>query len=289
MNINFKYFIVSIAGIFLALGIGIIVGFNLSGDKTITDQNKVMIDEINQKVEDQKKESERTSNLYNVKKEQNENLADYILENKDFLLNKALDTKQIGLISFAEKDNSNLVTEQIENSGGNVLFNIKIKKTTFNEEEIKKFNEVFSKDVKNTGEVVDFITETIKLKDNKDVLNKLKEINFINFENDEYVYDNCNSIVFIANMGDEFEDAFNNIEKQFLQNLGNDKYSIIVTDSEDKDNKMNKFVEEKVAVVTGIDKSINKYAMVLLLKDENKVGNFGQNDFAKTVLPLKNN
>ena len=38
MNINMKYYIVTIASIFLALGIGIIVGFNLNYDQELSKQ-----------------------------------------------------------------------------------------------------------------------------------------------------------------------------------------------------------------------------------------------------------
>ena len=46
MNINMKYYIVTIGSIFLALGIGIIVGFNLNYDQELSKQQSEVLSEF---------------------------------------------------------------------------------------------------------------------------------------------------------------------------------------------------------------------------------------------------
>ena len=52
MHINFKYFIVSIGSIFIALGIGILIGSSLGTNESIQKQNASIIKDIDSKVND---------------------------------------------------------------------------------------------------------------------------------------------------------------------------------------------------------------------------------------------
>ena len=51
MNINMKYYIVTICAIFIALGVGILVGFNLNYDQALVNSKvrylKVLIQNLN--------------------------------------------------------------------------------------------------------------------------------------------------------------------------------------------------------------------------------------------------
>ena len=49
MNINMKYYIVTIGSIFLALGIGIIVGFNLNYDQELSKQQSEVLSQFEEK------------------------------------------------------------------------------------------------------------------------------------------------------------------------------------------------------------------------------------------------
>ena len=48
MHINMKYYIVSIGAIFLALGIGILVGFNLNNNEEMNKQQAAIIEQLDE-------------------------------------------------------------------------------------------------------------------------------------------------------------------------------------------------------------------------------------------------
>ena len=49
MHINMKYYVVSIGAIFIALGIGMLVGFNLNYDQELSKQQATIIEDLDKK------------------------------------------------------------------------------------------------------------------------------------------------------------------------------------------------------------------------------------------------
>ena len=54
MHINMKYYIVSIGAIFIALGIGMLVGFNLNYDQEMSKQQANIISDLDKKFDNLK-------------------------------------------------------------------------------------------------------------------------------------------------------------------------------------------------------------------------------------------
>ena len=54
MNINMKYYIVTIGAIFIALGVGILVGFNLNYDQALSKQQSEVLESFNTEFDDLK-------------------------------------------------------------------------------------------------------------------------------------------------------------------------------------------------------------------------------------------
>ena len=52
MHINMKYYIVTIGAIFISLGIGMLVGFNLNYDQELSKQQAQIINDLDVKFED---------------------------------------------------------------------------------------------------------------------------------------------------------------------------------------------------------------------------------------------
>lgn len=84
MNVNIRYYVLTIAAIFMALGIGIFIGFMLDGQKVFSEQQETIINQLEQKFKDIQTE--------------NSNLKDNVQS-----LNKQLDyMNQYGKIVFPE-------------------------------------------------------------------------------------------------------------------------------------------------------------------------------------------
>jgi len=74
MNINIKYYVLTIASIFIALGIGIFIGFMLDGQKVFSEQQTAIINELEQKFKDLQTEN---NNLKNTVQELNKQIGYY--------------------------------------------------------------------------------------------------------------------------------------------------------------------------------------------------------------------
>ncbi|MGB9808930.1 MAG: copper transporter, partial [Caldanaerobacter sp.] len=62
MNINIKYYVLTIASIFVALGVGIFIGFMLDGQKIFSEQQTAIINELEQKFKDLQAENANLKN-----------------------------------------------------------------------------------------------------------------------------------------------------------------------------------------------------------------------------------
>ncbi|WGX75790.1 copper transporter [Paraclostridium bifermentans] len=68
MHINMKYYIVTIGAIFIALGIGMLVGFNLNYDQELSKQQAAIIDDLDAKFEDIKTTNDELEGKLDKKK-----------------------------------------------------------------------------------------------------------------------------------------------------------------------------------------------------------------------------
>ena len=112
MNINMKYYIVTIGSIFLALGIGIIVGFNLNYDQELSKQQSEVLSEFEDRFDSLNQEkADLNTQIEDLTKEQ-EKLTSYISQNYNLLITNALTDRNTGIIITNEKND---YSEEIEN------------------------------------------------------------------------------------------------------------------------------------------------------------------------------
>ena len=105
MHINMKYYIVSIGAIFISLGIGILVGYNLNYDQALSEQQASIINDLDSKFNKLKDTNDSLEkSLDNLKGEYNKAI-DFINENVDSLVLNRLTDKSIGIISTNQDNN----------------------------------------------------------------------------------------------------------------------------------------------------------------------------------------
>ena len=165
MHINFKYFIVSIGSIFLALGIGILVGSSLGSNETIQKQNEAIVKDIDEQFNELKTKDEQLSKENISLKENTDRYKKYIESNELLLTAGKLTGRQIGIISFSEKDSLDNLDTVISNAGGNVAFNIVINESLFEKGSAQKINEKLQTNISKNSELIDLVSSAIKESD----------------------------------------------------------------------------------------------------------------------------
>ncbi|MBF4761328.1 copper transporter, partial [Clostridioides difficile] len=231
MHINMKYYIVTIGAIFIALGIGMLVGFNLNNNQQLSEQQANIINDLDDKFDILKEKNDKLdSDLASVNRDYEE-AVNFINKNVDKILAGSLNGKSIGIISANENDDYTKNIEDIINkSNGSIAFNIILKENITNPEKLKEMSTKLGTDVKNANDAVNYIIDTLKKEDASDILTYLQELDVIkfNFIGDTYLkYDS----VVIAGGNDAKDSAkqFEKIEKFVVSKLKSEnKYLVEV-------------------------------------------------------------
>ena len=111
MNINMKYYIVTIGAIFIALGVGILVGFNLNYDQALSKQQSEVLESFNTEFEDLKDKNKNLQAEIESLNGDIEATREYIDKNVDVLTADVLTDKNTGIILTSENHD---YSEEIE-------------------------------------------------------------------------------------------------------------------------------------------------------------------------------
>lgn len=289
MHINMKYYVVSIGAIFISLGIGMLVGFNLNYDQELTKQQEEMIGELNLKFEDLRELNNKLEDDIALINSEYENSISFINANVDKIIADKLLNKSIGIISTNQDNDFNQeIADTLSKSGANIAFDIVLHNNIFEEEKLKELSQNLSMEFKSSKDVINYIVECLKTPDAKINLSKLQECQIINIRS---ISDNYNfeSIVLAGgNNGKLKEKLFNNLDKNLIEKLRSENKHIVgVQRSDSKYSYINLYFNEKVTSVDNIDEGIGKISMVMLLEDSNILGKFGRTEESDNLIPYK--
>lgn len=113
MHINMKYYVVSIGAIFIALGIGMLVGFNLNYDQELSKQQATIIEDLDKKFENLKTKNDELETALDSSEKNNTQLVEYINSNYEKIIKDELQDKNIGVITTS---NDYDYSEQVQNN-----------------------------------------------------------------------------------------------------------------------------------------------------------------------------
>ena len=121
MHINMKYYVVSIGAIFIALGIGMLVGFNLNYDQELSKQQATIIEDLDKKFENLKTKNDELEKALDSSEKNNTQLVEYINSNYEKIIKDELQDKNIGVITTSnDYDYSEQVQKTIKDATGNI-------------------------------------------------------------------------------------------------------------------------------------------------------------------------
>ncbi|MBC2576487.1 copper transporter [Peptostreptococcus canis] len=284
MHINFKYFIVSIGSIFLALGVGILIGSNIGTNETIQKQNAAIVKDIDNRFNELKEKDDKLTSENEKLNINIEDLKKYIGKNEDVLVSGKLIGKKIAIISFNE-DGANEETEKtIVKFGGEVGFNININGSSVNDDNLKKINEKLQLNLSKKEEIVKLIEESIVSSNNDGRLTALQELGIIKINSMASQFENIDSIIVnnSANMKKKGEVDMEYLISDFMKSK---KQTVIVQSSGSTIDVANKFGKLKLATISNINEEIGHISFALILNDSNITGNFGKIQEGYSLIP----
>ena len=282
MHINMKYYIVSIGAIFISLGIGILVGYNLNYDQELSKQQASVISDLDNKF-DALKVTNDLSDDY-------DKAIAFINDNVNNLVVGRLTDKNIGIISTnQDNDYTKEIKEIITTANGNVAFDITLNNNIFNEKKIEELATKLNLEIKDTKDIMAYIEEalsesnaTLKLKELEDA--EMIKINSLN-EN----YQSYNSVVIAGgNNGKLGKEQYENIDKILIETLKDkDKNIVGVQESNTKFSYVDLYFNDKVTTIDNVDEGIGKLSLVMVLQDSSIAGKFGKLEGSDSIIPYK--
>ena len=293
MNINMKFYIVTIGAIFIALGVGILVGFNLNYDQALSKQQSEVLESFNTEFEDLKDKNKNLQAEIESLNGDIEATREYIDKNVDVLTADVLTDKNTGIILTSENhDYSEEIEKLITNANGKVSFNIVIKDNISDEEKLANLSKDLNKTFKSSQDVINYIISSLGSTKGYDQLYALEDLGVIKINNiDEKKYQDYDSVVLLGELtGKDAKVKFDAKEKLVLDRLKEEnKYLVAVTQSDNNNEILKLYSENNISTIDNINEGMGKISLTTLLKNQNIVGNYGNSDLAKELIAYENN
>lgn len=288
MHINMKYYIVSIGAIFIALGIGMLVGFNLNYDQELSKQQDTIISDLDTKFENLKSKNDKLENDLDSITNSYDDSIEYINKNIDKLISNELLEKNIGVISTNENnDYTKDIEDIISKANGSLSFDITIKNNIIDSNKIKEVSQKLGVELKDSKDLIEYIIESLKSEDASIKLEYIEELGIIkiNTLNDTYLkYDSV--ILAGGSASKDIEKQFEGINNILIDKLKEEnKYLIGVQKSEEKFSYLDLYDKYKITTIDNIDEGVGKISLVLSIKEGIIGENFGRLEESNSLLP----
>lgn len=289
MHINMKYYIVTIGAIFIALGIGMLVGFNLNYDQELSKQQAAIIDDLDAKFEDIKTTNDELEGKLDKKESEYKKLVNYLNQNYLVLIKDQLQGKNVGIISTTENyDYTQDISKTITDANGSVAYDIVLKSGLTNKDKIKELDSALQLQLKTEKDVVNYIMSCLKEENAMDKLQQLEKLEMIkiNYLSDNYL--DCSQVVMASGDTNESSNKFTNIDKIIIDKLKEDgKYVIGTQKSDVKFSDLENYKKDKIPTINNSQQGTGKLSLVYAIRDSVEKGNFGIGDNVDSIIPFK--
>ena len=283
MHINAKYYVISIGSIFISLGVGMLVGFNLNYDEEFSKQQASIINDLDTRFEklrdtnnDLKLKLENSTEAYN-------NIVTFVDSNAYKLLSEELSNYNIGVISTGINNTTEYVENAISSANGNLLFNINLTDKVLDNSVLAELSKEIEIEITDTEKFIDYVLNILKNNSAKDKLKHLEDLGLIKVRSLDSNYSNYSSVVL---SGDEKSKNFDALDKVLIEKLKyEDKHVVAVETLNTEASSLEKYSENKVATINNINENAGQLSLVLALKDKNTVGNFGKGENCESLMP----
>ncbi|WP_296645115.1 copper transporter [Romboutsia sp. 13368] len=290
MHINMKYYIVSIGAIFISLGIGILVGYNLNYDQELSKQQAGIIQDLDKQFNTLKETNDTLEKNLEAVKGDYDKAIDFINENVDSLVINRLENKSIGIISTNQDNNyTSEIEDIITKASGNVAFDIVLRNNIYDEKKLEELSSKLNQEFKSTKDVMIYIENALSENNANEKLKNLETLEIITINKLNDNYQNYDSVVLAGgNNGKSGKEQYEKIDKVLIDTLKDKEKNIVgVQQSNAKFSYVDLYSENKISTVDNVEEGIGKLSLVMLLQDSSVAGKFGILEESEDILPYK--
>lgn len=293
MGINIKYYIISIAAIFISLGIGIFIGFNMNGQELFLEQQQILVDSLEDRFSEFQKEKEtleqKIQSLSAEKEKQNifiENVFYEVIHNK-------LSELDIAIIETTDHYFYDDINETLRLSGADVPLHVKYtdKIYTVTEDQLKEINESIGTDLKKNDDFINLINNEVAnffiYKDMTDILKFLIDNEYIiyNFNYNNIDQLNVDNIIIAGGSTKNQENKTEQLDINLVKNLQDKDLNVIGVERLDVElSYIPELKKLNIPTVDNVNTKIGQISLVYVLRGAE--GHYGEKPSAESLAPF---
>lgn len=285
---NMKFYVISIAAIFLALGIGIYIGFILDSQDLIVEQRQGIVSEIEERFNFLSDENKELRESLELEKTINNNYEYFIESTYEEIIKNKLSETNVAIIETNNDYMYSGVGQVLEKAGANVV-NVTTLTDKFMDKDLlnKLYNELelIAQDENIIKDSTGKLFEAIATGKTTDFVIKLSEKGFI----DSVGLMNM-PVDYIIIAGGSIEDSSERIDlidSTIIKMAKNMSIPIIgIEKLETNYSYIGEYKKLGISTVDNIDNNIGKVSLVLAM--EGRPGHYGLKDTAEKLIPNLN-
>lgn len=283
---NIKYYVVTITSIFLALGVGIFMGFMLDADGLVASQREDMVAELQKTFEEMRLDNEKVRTEIATVKEEKVVLQSFIDDSLPVLTSDKLSGYSIAMIEVNEDYIYTDISEFLATSGANLASKTVIKDALFEEEE--RVKEIYAEltglalEESIVGLVSGELSRSIEEREITPIMTALSDEGYIELVGS---YEDGADVAIIAG-GSISSDvgASREASQKLIGNLKGEELRVIGIERSDVESSyIEQYMEERIPSIDNVDKTIGKVSLIAVIRGEN--GNFGERDSSTQLRP----
>lgn len=293
MGINIKYYIISIAAIFISLGIGIFIGFNMNGQEIYLKQQQILVDSLEDRFTEFKRDKEnleQSIQKLNIEKEKQSIFIGNIFY--EIIYNK-LAGSNIAIIETADYHFYDDINETLKLAGASTPIHIKYMEKIHNvtQEQLQEINDLTGERLKKDEDIISFINNEIVnsfvFRDISDILKFLIDHEYIQYNCDFNELKNLDIDSFVITGGNAKNQEYkvDQLNANLIGSLSEHQFRVIGVERLDVDQShIPMFKEFNISTVDNVDSRMGKISLVYLL--EGAQGHYGEKLTADSLAPF---
>jgi len=288
---NMRYFVVSIVSIFLALAIGIYIGFIIDANDMIVEQKEDIVSKLEEKFDYLKEENTNLKKEVEILELENDKYelfsrVAYIEATKN-----KLSGVNVAIIETNDEYIYSGIGKTLENAGANVRSIITIKDKFLNEELLR---EVYTKRLGEEKEIGKNVIENAVKELSKatitgepsEIIDEFKQKDLINIVGD--IEEPIDYIIIAGGSESEDLDRINYLDKNIINTCKDFKTPIIgVEKAKVNFSYTSEYKNFRISTVDNVDTVMGKVALIMAM--EGRPGYYGEKPSAESLLPDPNN
>jgi hypothetical protein len=286
--IDYKVYIFSLVGIFLALSIGIVVGITLISDDSLIEEQKIIIDRLEEDFRALREESRENQREIAVFKTTNDSYEQFVETIMPELVRNRLDGKNVAIINTNYYASTDSLEYNLELAGANVVSLTKINVNfDFNNENINsmlldKLETESLKESEFISKTVELIAQGVLYGFNPERLNLLQKLDLVQYAGSGG--ENLDNVVILGGKHVRNDSLVKSVDLALINYFLEKGIKVAATEPGNVPySSMNLYQTKDIATIDNIETAIGQVALIFAL--EGMPGHYGTKSTAKKVLP----